>query len=123
MHNVTSNQSPISWPVPGLPGQQKTGPLLDPISLGRFLLEILPCHTTGLAAFDYFFCQVRESCNIVVKGPNHTFEFLGPQAKSNTVHNLIVLSGVFKAGLSDVIIIFRLLDCQDHCSLGSPVGG
>ena len=28
---------------------------------------------TVLAAFDYFFCQVRESCNIVVKGPNHTF--------------------------------------------------
>ena len=92
------------------------------ITLGRFLLEIPPRHSTVLAAFDYFFCQVRESCNIVVKGPNHTFEFLGPQAKSNTVHNLIVLSGVSKAGLSD-IIIFRLLDCQDHCSLGRLFGG
>ena len=96
---------------------------MDPITLGRFLLEILPHYSTGLEAFDYFFCQVRESCNIVVTGPNHAFEFLGPQVKSNTVHNLIVLSSVSKADLSDVIIIFRLLDCQDHCSLGSPVGG
>jgi hypothetical protein len=23
MHNVTSNQSPVSWPVPDLPGQQR----------------------------------------------------------------------------------------------------
>ena len=33
MHNVTSNQSLISWPVPDLPGQQSRF-----ITSGRFLL-------------------------------------------------------------------------------------
>jgi hypothetical protein len=37
MHNVTSNQSLISWPVPDLPGQQRQVHYLGKISSRIFL--------------------------------------------------------------------------------------
>ena len=37
MHNVTSNQSLISWPVPDLPGQQRQAHYLGKISFKIFL--------------------------------------------------------------------------------------
>ena len=39
MHNVTSNQSLISWPVPDLPGQQRQDHYLTLLLLALRTLE------------------------------------------------------------------------------------